>query len=325
VPERTIEQVLNPPTTNTATKTYTVAGVDPSSPNSGLVTRSQVTSGMWFGSNPSDEVLVNTAYANTNKITAGSSLTINGTRYSVVGLVTPTLTGDVSDIYFDLATLQGLSTNQTRVNEVLVAVKSSSDVDAVAAEIRKELPGAQVLTAKSLADQVTGSLSNARKLANTLGGALAIVVLLAAFLVAALLTLSSVTKRTREIGTLRALGWSKGLVVKQLLTENLLIGLLGAALGIGAGVALCLVIGAVGPPLSVTSSGLSVGASSVSTLFHQTTTGSISSTIHLTAPVRATTLLVGLGVAVLGGMLAGVAGGMRAARLAPASALRDIG
>ena len=58
-----------------------------------------------------------------------------------------------------------------------MAVKSSSDVAAVTTEIKEELPGATVLTSKSLADQVTGSLNNAHKLANDLGGALAIVVL----------------------------------------------------------------------------------------------------------------------------------------------------
>ena len=61
-----------------------------------------------------------------------------------------------------------------------------------------------MLTAKSLADSVSGSLNNAHKLANDLGGVLAIVVLLAAFLIAGLLTLSSVAKRVREIGSLRA-------------------------------------------------------------------------------------------------------------------------
>jgi transaldolase len=69
-----------------------------------------------------------------------------------------------------ISNLQTLSTNTGRINEVLVSVANAKDVNSVAKAIKKALPGATVLTSASLADQVTGSLSNARKLANDLGG-----------------------------------------------------------------------------------------------------------------------------------------------------------
>jgi len=195
----------------------------------------------------------------------------------------------------------------------------------VAAAIQKELPGAQVLTSKQLASQVTGSLSNAHTLATHLGGALAVIVLLAAFLIAALLTLSSVAKRVREIGTLRAIGWSRGRVIRQVMGETLGIGVLGGVLGVVVGIALCALIGAIGPSLTSTTSGTAVGASSVGTLFHQATTASQSAAIRLRAPVDLAIILLGLASALIGGLVAGAAGGWRAARLAPASALRDLG
>lgn len=325
VPEQTITRVLNPPQTDTQTKSYTVAGVDPSSTTSGLITKAQVVSGTWFGSQPADELLVNTAYASTNGIKVGQHLTIDKTDFTVVGLVNPTLTGDTSDLYFDLPTLQSLGSNQSRINEVLVKVDDSSDVNTVAAAIHKELPGAQVLTSKQLAGAVTGSLSNAHTLATRLGGALAVIVLLAAFLIAALLTLSSISKRVREIGTLRAIGWSRGRVVRQVMGETVGIGILGGVVGVAVGIGVCALIGAVGPALTSNSSGLAVGASSVGSLFHQATTASSSTTIHLRAPVDLGTALLGLVAAVVGGVVAGAAGGWRAARLAPASALRDLG
>jgi ABC-type antimicrobial peptide transport system permease subunit len=206
-----------------------------------------------------------------------------------------------------------------------VSVANAKDVNAVAKAIKAELPGATVLTSKSLADQVTGSLANARKLANDLGGALAVVVLLAAFLIAGLLTLSSVSKRVREIGSLRAIGWSRGRVVRQIMAETLGIGVLGGIVGIGIGVVICLIIGAVGPALSVSSTGLAVGASSVSSLLHQTTSATVATTVHLTAPIRWLTILIAFVCGLLGGVIAGGAGGWRAARLSPASALRDLG
>ena len=52
-------------------------------------------------------------------------------------------------------------------------------------------------TAEDLAGRISGSLVDARKLADRLGTGLVIVALLAAFLIASLLTLSSVAKRIR--------------------------------------------------------------------------------------------------------------------------------
>jgi len=326
VPEQTITRVLNPPTTNTATSNYSVAGVDPANATTGLITKSQLVKGTWFTANPANEVLVYTNYATSKKLTVGGTLTINSKNYKVVGLVSPTLTGDVADVYFPLSTMQSLASAKGYVNEVLVSVKSSSDVAAVTALIKKELPGATVLTSKQLADSVSGSLNNAHKLANDLGGVLAIVVLLAAFLIAGLLTLSSVAKRVREIGSLRAIGWTRGEVVRQVMAETVGIGIVGGVIGVAIGAGVCAVIAAVGPGLSVTSTGLAVGASKVSGLIAgATNTGTVTSIVHLTAPIHATTILIAFAGALVGGLIAGMIGGWRAARLAPASALRDLG
>ncbi len=325
VPALTLEQVVNPPSTNTMTNTYTVGSVDPNSPNSGLVTKAQLASGKWFGSDPASDVLVSTAYANTKGIKVGQTLTINSTAFDVVGLVNPTLTGSESDLYFDLNTLQSQSSDSNRVNEILVKVAQSSDVNAVAARIRKELPGASVLTDADLDNQVSGSLENAHKLAKSLGSALAVIIVLAAFLIAALLTLSNVSKRVREIGTLRALGWSRGRVVRQIVAETFGIGIFGAIIGVGIGIGVCAAIGAFGTRLAATSTGATVGASSVSKLFGLATQAAAKSTVRLTAPLDVATVLIGVAFAVVGGLLAGAVGGWRAARMSPSEALRDVG
>ena len=323
-PLRTINQIVNPPTTDTTSQSYTVAGVDPTSPDAGLITRAQVASGSWFSATPASEVLVNTAYASKKSIAVGAKLPINGTSYKVVGLVNPTLTGNTADVYFPLSTLQTAATKTGRVNEILVRADSAGQVDKVAADIKRLLPGAQVVTTKSLADNVTGSLHNAQQVASRLGGVLALIVLIAAFVIAILLTLSSVTKRVREIGTLRALGWSRGRVVGQIVSETLGIGLLGGVVGVALGYLVAAAAHAFSPALSATTTGVE-SVSSVGSLFNQAAPAAVSQSVRLSAPISVGTIALGMGCALVGGLIAGTLGGWRAARLSPSVALRDLG
>jgi len=198
----------------------------------------------------------------------------------------------------------------------------------VAKEVQDALPGAQVVTTKQLSDQVTGSLKDAKNLANRLGGALGVIVLIAAFAIAVLLTLSSVAKRVREIGTLRAIGWPKTMVVRQVLIETLGIGLLGGLLGVLVGYAASAAVGAFSPTLQATTVGVpSFGNSSLSRLFGGAVpaAGAASHTIKLHAPIHPSTLLLGVAFALIGGLIAGAIGGWRAARMSPAEALRTVG
>lgn len=328
VPLQTIRQVLNPPQTDITSTTYTAAGVDPGSPDQGPVTSAQLVGGSFLLPTASDDVLVNVAYANSHNLKVGSTIPVNGTSYRVVGVVNPTLSGNTADLYFPLATMQKLASQTGRVNMVLVHADSARDVDAVATEVRAALPGAQVVTTKALADQVSGSLKDAKDITDRFGGALVAIVLLAAFAIAALLTSSAVAKRVREIGTLRAIGWPRARVVRQILAETVAIGAVGAAVGVGLGAAIAAGVQHWSPALTATKPAVpGQGSSSLSRFLDLGNNGAAGGTLHipLTVPLHASTLLLGVLMALVGALLAGAVGGWRAARLAPAVALRDLG
>ena len=325
---RSISQAVNPPSTDINTTSYTAAGIDPASPTSGLVTTSQLVAGHWLGtgSAAANQILLNQSYASQHADGVGSQLPINGAMYTVVGLVKPTLTGTIADVYFPLSTIQNLAGKPGRITQILVKVKDASQVNTVANRIQAELPGATVITTQSLANQVTGSLKDVKKLADSLGGALGVIVVAAAFVIAMLLTLSSVGKRVREIGTLRAIGWSRGRVVRQIVAETVGIGLVAGALGIALGFGASAAVAAFSPTLTANTVGVSTfQGSSLSSLFGQSTQAvTTTSTIHLTAPIHPLTLVIGVGLAVLGGLIAGGVGAARAARLSPSEALRNL-
>jgi ABC-type antimicrobial peptide transport system permease subunit len=318
-PSQTLKQVLKPPQTNITTSAYTIGGVDQTSPNMGVVTTAQLTKGMFLSPAGGKEALVATSYAAKHSLEVGSKLDLNGTSFTVVGLVSPPLGGQSADVYLPLKQLQALASEKNLANVVLVHAKSSSDVAKVKQEIQAALPQAQVASSKDVADTISGSLVDASNLSHDLGLALSIVAAVAAFLLAALLALSSVGKRVRELGTLKALGWTQRMVVRQIAGESLATGILGGIFGIGLGVLVAVAVDAFGPSLTASSSTGSdlanLGVSTVRTATHS---------VSLTAPVGITVLAIGFGLALLGGLIAGTAGALRAARLRPADALRQV-
>ncbi|MGZ4405991.1 MAG: ABC transporter permease [Gaiellaceae bacterium] len=323
-PQQTLKQVVSPPQTNIKSSSYTIGGIDPAQQSIGLVTPSQLSSGRFLSKSGGHEALVSAAYAKRKSLKVGSPLDLNGTTFKIVGLVRPPLGGQTADVYIPLALLQKLANQRGLANVVLVRATSSSEVANVQKEVEQALgSGAQVASAKQVAASINGSLVDAASLSHNLGLVLAIIAAVAAFLVAALLTLSSIGKRVREIGTLKALGWSQRLVVRQVLGECLATGVAGGLVGVVLGVLAAAAIGAFGPSLSASSTTGAGGGNDVLGL-GQALARTASTSVSLTAPLSVSLLLFGFALALTGGLIAGGAGALRAVRLRPADALRQM-
>src|SRR4051794_5340825 len=306
----------------------TISGVDTAHPALELVTPSQIARGRYFSaSSPARQAILSQSYADREKLSVGDSFELKGHTYAVVGLAKAPLGGQASDVYIPLRQLQSLSDRDGRINVLQVRADDSGAVASVSKDITTAFPGAKVTTAQDLADRVSGSLTDTKSLSDKLGAALAVIALAAAFLIAALLTLSSINKRTRELGTLKALGWRQWLVVRQISAESLAQGALGGVLGALVGIGGAALIGAVGPTLKATvaqapaAGGPGAGGPFA---FGQGQVVAGSSTVHLNAPVDLNLILLAIALALLGGLVAGAIGGVRAARLRPAAALRSV-
>jgi ABC-type antimicrobial peptide transport system permease subunit len=329
---------------------FTVTGIPVSGAAVGPLTSTELTKGRTFAAKDAGEdvVVLDASYAKSESKAVGDTVDIGGTDFTVIGIVSSTGSASTtgSNTYIPLDTAQALADLDGKVTSIYVSAESSSDVSTIKSALQAKLTSATVSTEADLASSVSGSLSTASSLVSNLGKWLSIVVLAAAFLIAILFTISGVTRRTREFGTLKAIGWSNGRITRQVAGESLVQGLIGGVLGAAAGLIGILVVNVISPTISASASsttgggagggGGMPGGAATAAAGSGTTGGapaggfgggvSTASTtdVVLHAPVTVEIILLAIGLAILGGLIAGALGGWRASRLRPAEALRSV-
>jgi putative ABC transport system permease protein len=315
-------------------KSFAVTGVDFAHPSLGPLSDGTIISGRGFRASDAsaDVAIADSGYAVSNNLKTGSAVTIAKTKFTVIGIVSQPQGSNPPDLYIPLARAQALGTSSGKrlkgdVNTIYVTAASAAGIPAVQKEISRLLPSDTVTTPSSLASQVSGSLSSTAKLASDLGRWLAILVLIAAFTVAALLTTAAVSRRVREFGTLKALGWRSRRIISQVMGESVVTGVLGAALGTGLGFAGAAIIDAIAPKLSAsltTATGQHfatfTGAGS------QTSSPTVTHTVAVPMSASVSGGAIGLAVvlAIAGGVLAGIVASWRIGSLRPADALARV-
>ncbi|MGW2554741.1 ABC transporter permease [Streptomyces sp. NPDC001635] len=311
---------------------YSLYGTDVTKPALGPLTSSKITSGRTFKTSETDAkvVVADSAYAKEKKLKVGSTVTVKDVKYQVIGIATADSGDAAANLYLPLKQAQTLADSKDKVTTIYVKATDSQQIAAVKKTIQKNISGTTVTTSSDLASTVSGSLSTASSLATSVGKWLSIAVLVAAFLVAGLLTSSAVSRRVREFGTLKALGWKSGRVTRQVVGEAVVNGLVGGVLGIALGLAGAYVVSAISPTLQAQlgggGGGGAFGGGGGAGGFGGGPGRQTAKTLEvaLTAPVSATTIVLAVALAVAGGLIAGAFGGWRASRLRPADALRRV-
>lgn len=161
----------------------------------------------------------------------GDEITVSGEPLRVVGLIEGRDEADriaAPVVLMPLKTAQEVFNQPSSVSTVLLTASRVSDVGAIAERIREKHPKLTVLTQEEIAENIDMALEGMRfffNLINYTSYAVAAVVVLIVMVMA-------VAERTREIGTLRAIGGSRLLVLSTVVLEAMFIGLIGGTMSI---------------------------------------------------------------------------------------------
>jgi len=190
-----------------------------------------------------DEVIADDIIAQTRHLKVGSQVTLLNHVFTVSGIVAH---GKGARFFIPIRTAQEIAGAERRVS--MFYVRSKGDTGATRAQLAKLLPQYSI---RSLAEYVSlmnsSNLPQLRPFTRTMV-ALGIVI---SFLVVLLNMHTMVMERTREIGILKALGFSRFDIVRMLLTETFILTILGTGLGVGLTFLTQVVLKEVNPGLTV--------------------------------------------------------------------------
>jgi len=210
--------------------------------------------------------------------------------FTVVGIYETFNVFENGAMVVPLAEMQRIMGRQGKVTgfSIILAPDAQARIGDIRQEIQKLAPGLKVMPTREHVDSLTEI-----QLAKAMAWLTSMIALLIGGFGIMNTMVMSVHERTREIGTLRAVGWRKGRVFKLILLEAVVLSIVGAV----AGAVFALVL--------------------LQVLTHVPTVSGL-----IDGRIRPLLLLEGFGIAIGVGLLGGILPAQRAARMLPVAALR---
>ena len=183
----------------------------------------------------SDEVLAGSAFAVRMGLAPGQTVSVGGQELRVSGVLRPTGGDDDTVLFAPLTLVQSLAGKPDQATFLEVAALCSGcPIDDIVAQLQSALPGTDVRALR----QVAESRMYAIHFAQNLAFSISLVILVTACAMLVMSMLSAVGERRKEIGLMRAVGFSRRSVFTVFVAEALGIGLSAGLTGYLAGHAL---------------------------------------------------------------------------------------
>lgn len=180
------------------------------------------------------EVILGRITARTLGKTIGNLVYLAGRRFDVAGIYETDVVFFDSAIVVPIRALQDICLRKGQVTNFQVRCRAGADPQTVADRLERSIKG---IAAIVTADQYR-KIDQGLVIAQSSVGVISFLALVIGGVIVTNTMWMAVHERTREIGVLRALGWSRRRIVGMVMLETTGVGLLAFILGSGFGVAL---------------------------------------------------------------------------------------
>ncbi|MBE6494624.1 MAG: ABC transporter permease [Methanosphaera stadtmanae] len=180
-----------------------------------------------------DELIVGKSLADEENYTIGDTIDVYGNEYKITGIYeTGSLFYD-SAMYTSLNRLQNITDNEDEISSIAVKIKKDANLTTVNDKIKNEYNDTlNTITTEEMAQTIDDTLGMINS-ATTAIEALAIIIGGLGVINTMMMT---VFERTREIGVLKSVGWSKKRILSMIMGESIVLtiisGIIGSVLGL---------------------------------------------------------------------------------------------
>jgi len=196
-----------------------------------------ITHGQGLPADAERQILLGTGIAESLHKSPGDPLVVEGEKFTVAGIFTSENLMETNSVVIPLRECQKLMDRPGQVTEIQVRAEATSQTDTAIRDLCQRIEqmrdddqqhlGVKAQPARQYADTATET-----KLSAALAWGTTIIVFGLSFLGMLNTMLMSVLERTREIGILRAVGWTRARVVRMILGESVVLSVVAALLGI---------------------------------------------------------------------------------------------
>ena len=170
-------------------------------------------------SNGANEIIIGKSTAERSNKTIGDTISISNQTFKVVGIYETGNFQDDGGIVMSLDKLQNLTNNTGEVSLILVKASNGADSDELATAIQEQYPD-ELTTSSSLSGM--DRMNQGLDVINTAVWAISLVAILVGGIIVVITMLKAVSERTREIGVLRAIGWTRQRIIRIFIGESIL-------------------------------------------------------------------------------------------------------
>ena len=262
------------------------------------------------------ELVLEKHYAKFQRVHVGDTFKISDRPFRVVGLLEIREGSQIAaaNIYLTLEGAQSLlEEGANAVNMVYLRLNNPSMLNGVKSEISKRIKGVSVSSSDSFLELMGG----VSMISDRFSLIASLIALMGAVLLIMKTMLSNLLERAREIGILKAVGWSHGEIQRQLMGEALVQSFVGGLLGILIGYLISYGLGflSISIPIPWDLNPLPAMAKQAEAAAH---------VVRLPVGLSLGLAAMSMALAIMGGCVTGYILGRRTAKMKPADILRRL-